>query len=299
MLKPNPYLLLVLCVLFWSGNFVLARAMSQEIPPVALSFWRWAVATLVILPWALGPLRRNWPLLRQHLARMLLLAALGVAGFNTLVYLGLQHTTAINGLLLQSSLPLQIIILNAVLFRHPTSALELGSVFLSLAGVLLILAAGDLTRLLQGGWNPGDLWILSAVLVWALYSTLLRLRPPGLDPLAFLGFTMLTGTLLILPLWLWELSTGVSPEMTANSLLTVAYVAIFPSVLSYLFWNRGVAEIGANRAGHFIHLNPVFGSLLAVGLLGETFAWYHAVGALLVAIAIWISSRPAKDQLAS
>lgn len=299
MLKPNPYLLLVLCVLFWSGNFVLARAMSQEIPPVALSFWRWAVATLVILPWALGPLRRNWPLLRQHLGRMLLLAALGVAGFNTLVYLGLQHTTAINGLLLQSSLPLQIIILNAVLFRHPTSALELGSVFLSLAGVLLILAAGDLTRLLQGGWNPGDLWILSAVLVWALYSTLLRWRPPGLDPLAFLGFTMLTGTLLILPLWLWELSTGVSPEMTANSLLTVAYVAIFPSVLSYLFWNRGVAEIGANRAGHFIHLNPVFGSLLAVGLLGETFAWYHAVGALLVAIAIWISSRPAKDQLAS
>lgn len=287
----HPYLLLTLCVLFWSGNFVLARAMSGDIPPIALSFWRWAVATLIILPWVLAPLRRNWALIRDNLPRMLVLAALGVAGFNTLVYLGLQHTTAINGLLLQSSMPILIILLNWLLFRQQAGWGELFSILLSMFGVLLILGRGDPGWVFGGSWNPGDVWVLLAVLVWALYSTLLRWRPAGLEPLAFLGFTLLSGTVMILPLWLWELNTGLSPSFNRETVLSIAYVAIFPSVLSYLFWNRGVAEVGANRAGHFIHLNPVFGSLLAVLLLGENFAWYHALGAGMVGGGLIVAAR--------
>lgn len=285
----HPYLLLTLCVGFWSGNFVIGRAMVGEIPPIALSFWRWTLAALILLPWAWRPLCRNWPLLRAHFGRMLLLALLGVSAFNTLAYLGLQHTTAINGLLLQSSMPLQIIALNWLLFRHRTGWLEGFSILVSLCGVALILSHGEPARLLRSDWNPGDLWIMAAVLVWALYSILLRWRPPGLEPLAFLGFTLLSGAAMIAPLYLWELAQDIHLQLSPGSLSAIAYVAVFPSVLSYLFWNRGVHEVGANAAGHFIHLNPVFGSLLAVMLLGESFAWYHALGATLVALAIGLT----------
>jgi len=285
----SPHLLLTLCVLFWSGNFVLARGVVGHVPPLALSFWRWMLAAMILLPWVIGPLRRNWPLLRANLARMLLLALLGVSGFNTLLYLGLQHTTAVNALLLQSSMPVLIIALNWVLFRASATRLEGVSILLSLLGVLLILSAGKPLVLLSGQPNPGDLWVLAAVLVWALYSTLLRWRPAGLEPLAFLGFTVFVGVAAILPLWLWELSQGASVQADLRTLSAVGYVALFPSVLSYLFWNRGVAEIGANRAGHFIHLGPVFGSVLAILLLGEVFAWYHAVGGLMVAMAIGLT----------
>jgi drug/metabolite transporter (DMT)-like permease len=285
----HPYLLLTLCVLFWSGNFVVGRAMVDTVPPIALAFWRWTLAALILLPWAWRPLRRNWPLLRANLRRMTLLALLGVSGFNTLVYLGLQHTTAINGLLLQSSMPLLIIAFNGVLFRQPAGWLEGGSILLSLCGVLLILSHGAPANLLDSGWNPGDLWVFGAVMVWALYSTLLRWRPAGLEPLAFLGFTLIVGATMILPLYLWELSRGAHLQLGWPSMAAIGYVALFPSVLSYLFWNRGVAEVGANAAGHFIHLSPVFGSLLAVLLLGETFAWYHAAGAAMVALAIGLT----------
>ena len=282
----HPYVLLTLCVAFWSGNFIVARAVAGSMPPMALSFWRWAVASLVLLPFALGPMRRNWGLLRANMGRMLVLAALGVTAFNSLVYVGLQDTTAINGLLLQSSMPLMIIALARFLYRQPVNALEAASVMLSLFGVMLILGHGEPGRLLHGDWSGGDLWILSAVLIWALYSLFLRWRPPGLEALAFLGFTLSSGALMILPLWLVELSHGVYPAIDLSNLAAVMYVAVFPSVLSYLFWNRGVEALGANTAGHFIHLNPVFGSLLAVALLGERFAWYHAAGGGLVALAI-------------
>lgn len=282
----HPYVLLTLCVSFWSGNFIVARAVTDSMPPMALSFWRWAVASLILLPFAIGPMWRNWPLLRANLGRMLVLAALGVTAFNTLVYVGLQDTTAINGLLLQSTMPLMIIALGRFIYRHPVSVMEAGSVMLSLCGVTLILGRGDPVQLLHGDWTGGDLWILAAVLVWALYSLFLRWRPQGLEALAFLGFTLLSGTVMILPLWLGELYAGTYPVLNVSSVSAVAYVALFPSVLSYLFWNRGVEAVGANTAGHFIHLNPVFGSLLAIVLLDEHFSWYHAVGGGVVALAI-------------
>jgi len=282
----HPYVLLTLCVLFWSANFVVGRAVSGDIPPIALSFWRWVVASLVLLPWAIKPLKRQWPLLRQYFWRMCLLSLLGVTAFNTLVYIGLQETSAINALLLQSTMPVQIIALNWLIYRKRSSLGDGVSILLSLLGVSFILGAGEPLKLLQGQWSQGDLWVLAAVLVWALYSLFLRWRPVELEPMTFLGFILPFGTLAIFPLWLWELSTGAVTVVSQESLLAIAYVGVFPSVFSYLLWNRGVAEVGANRAGHFIHLNPVFGSLLAIVFLDEIFEWYHALGAGLVALAI-------------
>lgn len=268
--------------------------MHEVIPPVSLAFWRWTLATLIVVPFVWKRLRANWPLLRAHFGRMTVLALLGVTGFNTLVYIGLQSTTATSSVLVQSTMPVQILVLNAVLFGVAISARELFSILLSLSGVVLIISAGQPQNLLTGDWNTGDLWILAAALVWATYSVLLRWRPAGLDAGAFLGFILLVGWVALLPLYAMETAAGATLTWNLPVVLTVLYVAIFPSALAYVFWNRGVAAIGANAAGHFIHLMPVLGTALAMLFLGEIFRWYHGVGALMVGAAIaatWRSGR--------
>lgn len=282
----RPRLLLALCALFWAGNFVLARAMHEALPPFALAFWRWAFATLLVLPFVWRPLVQAWSLLRANLWHMLILALLGVSGFNTFVYLGLQTTSATNGVLIQSTMPVLILLLNWALFRTAVRPVEVVAILLSLLGVTVIMSAGEPLRLVGGGWNLGDLWILTAALTWALYSVLLRWRPSSLDPRAFLGFTLAVGTAALLPFFLIETFAGRTPQWDLAGVLTVAYVAVFPSALAYLFWNRGVEAVGSNAAGHFIHLMPVLGVLMAVAFLGEDVGWFHVVGTLLVAAGI-------------
>jgi drug/metabolite transporter (DMT)-like permease len=184
---------------------------------------------------------------------------------------------------------LQIVALNWFIYRRRTRWLEGVSILISLFGISLILGTGNPMAVFAGDWVVGDFWILAAVLAWALYSIFLKWRPPALAPLAFLGFTLIVGASALLPLWLFELASGQVIQTTPNTLLTIAYVAIFPSVLAYLFWNLGVSAVGPNTAGHFAHLMPIFGSLMAVVFLGEIFAWYHAVGAGLVALAIGLT----------
>lgn len=285
-LMHRPRLLLALCALFWAGNFVLARAMHEEIPPLALAFWRWAIASLLVLPFVWRPLLRAWPQLRANFAHMVILALLGVSGFNTFVYLGLQTTSATNGVLIQSTMPVLILFLNWLFFRSLVKLVEVVAILLSMLGVAVIISSGAPLRLFAGDWDLGDLWILAAALTWALYSVLLRWRPAGLDPMAFLGFTLLLGTAALLPFFLVETYAGRSPQWDASGLLTIAYVAVFPSALAYLFWNRGVEAVGPNTAGHFIHLMPVLGVLMAVLFLGEDVGWFHLAGALLVASGI-------------
>lgn len=289
-LSAPPRLLLGLCALFWAGNFVLARAMHETIPPIGFAFWRWTAASLLVLPFVWRPLRRQWALLRAHLGRMLVLAVLGVSGFNTLVYLGLQTTSVTNSVLIQSSVPLMILVFNRVLFATPLRARDILSVGLSLTGVLVIIGGGRATSF-DLAPAAGDLWVLAAALTWALYSVLLRWRPAGLDGRAFLGFTLIAGTLCLLPVHLVEGIVGRSFHWDVPVVLSVAYVAIFPSALAYLFWNRGVEAIGANAAGQFAHLMPVFGSLMAVVFLGESFGWQHVAGGVLVASAIVLTLR--------
>jgi len=292
----RPRLLLSLCALFWAGNFVLARAMHETFPPFALAFWRWALASALVLPFVWRPLLRAWPQIRERPWQMTLLALLGVSGFNTLVYLGLQTTTATNGVLIQSTMPMLILLLNRLCFGVAVRPLAVVAILLSMLGVAMIIGSGQLSRLFVDDWNRGDLWILAAAVVWALYSILLRWRPDGLDPRAFLGFTLLVGTIALLPFFLFETLLGRSPQWGVPGLLTVAYVAVFPSALAYLFWNRGVEAIGPNAAGHFIHVMPVFGVLMAAVFLGERIAWFHVSGALLVAAGIGLSLYPRRDR---
>ena len=287
----SPYVLASLAPLFWSGNFILGRALNQTIPPIALSFWRWALALLILLPFALPRLRGQWGLIRGHWLILSVLAVLGVTNFNTFVYLGLQTTTATNAVLLVSTTPVLIVTLSFLLLGQRVSPRQAGGILLSLAGVAVIVARGDAQALAALRLNAGDLWVLAAVASWALYSVCLRWRPPGLDPLAFLTLTMVIGLVPLLPLYLWELGRGLSFEINAVTLGAIGYVALFPSVLAYVIWNRAVAQLGANRTGQLLHLMPAFGALLAMPLLGERMHGFHLAGIALIAAGIALATR--------
>jgi drug/metabolite transporter (DMT)-like permease len=277
-----PYLLLILTTLFWSGNFVLSRGMHAAIPPLALSFWRWAVALLILLVLARHHLWAQRPLIRAHGRFIVIQALLGVLGFNTLLYLAMQYTTAINAVLVNSCIPVLIVVFSWLLYRETMSLRQCAGVLVSLSGVVSIMVGGDLTTLHAVSFNRGDLLVLAAAAVWALYSSNLKRYPQGLHPLAYLTAINIVGLLAILPFYLLELSSGKTFALNPASMVTILYVAVFASVLAFIFWNRAIRTIGANRAGPFVHLMPVFSTILAVLFLDETLAWHHLQGVVLI-----------------
>jgi drug/metabolite transporter (DMT)-like permease len=276
--------------LFWAGNFVLARALHADIPPIALSFWRWAIALLVLLPFAYSDLWRQRALLRRHWPVLTLFALLGITNYNTFAYLGLQHTTATNGVLLSSVTPVVILGLSVVLFRAPLRVTQVTGILLSLAGVIVIAIEGRLEMLGELEINRGDLWILAASLDWALYSVFLRWRPAELEAKPFLAAMIAIGLIPLSGLYAWELASGYLFEPDATNLAAIGYVAVFPSVLAYVLWNRAVVEMGPNRTGQYMHLMPIFGAVLAVLLLGERLHVYHLFGALMIAAGIALAA---------
>lgn len=289
-LKDRPYILLTLAVLFWAGNFILGRAFHSDIPPIALAFWRWAVASLIIIVPAWQHLRRDRAEILRHWPAVLLLSALGIASFNTLAYTGLQYTQAINAFLVQSLMPVLIVILSYLIFKERIHALQAVGIVISLCGAAAIITKGDLGALLSLDINRGDLFVSAAILSYAGYSTLLRKRPK-VHPLSFIAVTFWLGTAIILPIYIWEATTVRAIRFELQSVLVIGYVSVFASILSYLCFNRGVELIGANRAGLFIHLMPVFGSLMAIVFLGEKFFWYHAMGIALIFAGIYLATR--------
>jgi len=293
-LKNRPYILLTLAVLFWAGNFILGRAFHSDIPPVALAFWRWFLASLLISGPALKHLRRDAPLLRRHWPIVLLLATVGIASFNTLAYSGLQYTQAINAFLLQSLMPVLIVAFSFAFFGEKIRPLQALGILVSLCGAVTIIARGDLAVLAALQVNRGDLLVAAAIVCYAGYSALLRLRP-AVHPLSFIAVTFWLGSAIIFPLYLWETFFVRALHPHPATFLVIGYVAVFPSIISYLCYNRGIELIGANRAGLFIHLMPVFGSLMAIGFLGETFFWYHALGIGLIAAGIFLATRTGKS----
>ncbi|HMQ51595.1 MAG TPA: DMT family transporter [Anaerolineae bacterium] len=285
-----PYLLLVLATLFWSGNFVLARAVRLDVPPVGLAFWRWLGSSLLVMGFAWPHLRRDWPIIIGHWRIILLLSVLGITLFNTLVYTGLQFTTAINAVLMQSTMPVIIVVMSYLFFGERVTPVQTIGVALSLAGALAIVAQGNVQTLLGLSLNAGDALVFIAVVGYAAYSALLRQRP-AIHPLSFVAVTFIWGVGVLSPFYLWEHLSGRVMVFDTVTLLSVAYVAIFPSILAYLCFNRGVELVGANRAGLFIHLMPVFGSLMAIVFLGESLHWYHGVGIVLILSGIILATR--------
>jgi drug/metabolite transporter (DMT)-like permease len=291
--SANPYLLLSLTALFWAGNMVLGRGIRSDVPPIALAFWRWSIAFALVLPFALPHLRAQWPKLRSAWKEVVILGILGVGCYNTFAYLALQHTTATNATLLNSFIPIATITLAFVLLGKRLHRLEAAGVFVSLAGVTIIVSRGSIDTLLGLSLNTGDLWMLCAVLVWGLYTVGLQWRPQGVHPMLMLAALTLVGVTVLTPVYLWELSTGRHIVLSAASLTGILYTGIFPGFLGYIFYNAGVAAVGPSRASLFIHLMPVFGIILAAIFLGERPYAYHFVGIALVFSGILLTTRKA------
>lgn len=290
-LFDQPYLLLALTSLFWAGNTILGRFIAGHVPPITLAFIRWAGACLILLPFAAPHLRRDWPEIRRHAGVMALLAFTGFSVYNTLSYYGLQYTTAINGLLLQSVAPLFVAMWTFALFGDRLTWRQAGGICVSLTGVVVIVCHGSLAVLLNIAFNRGDVAFLIALVVYGFYAAFLPRRPP-MHPFSFLAVGMGGGAVLMIPAVIWEIAiAGRGIVFDAETVATFAFICIFPSLLGYLFLNRGIELIGANRAAPFIHLVPVFGSAMAVALLGERFELFHAVGYALVFAGITVATR--------
>jgi drug/metabolite transporter (DMT)-like permease len=284
--NPSPYLLLSLTSLFWAGNFVVARAAHADIEPIALAFWRWSIALVILLPFGAGIAWRQRCLYRQHLWRVVLLALCGIAGFNTLIYLGLQQTTATNALLLNSFIPVFTLVLTWAFLAAPRSWQQVLGVLISITGVVIVISRGDMGLLISVAFNAGDLLVMMAVIIWAIYTTLLNTLPATIERTGFMTSITLIGVVLLAPFYFMGEH---APALNQGNLLTLAYVGIFPSVLALLFYNRGVAQVGAGRASMFIHLMPVFGTALSIVFLGERPEWFHLVGIALIFTGIYLS----------
>jgi len=285
----SAWILLILANLFWAGNIVLGRGVAGLVPPIALAYWRWTGAFLVAVGFAWPYLKHDAPVLQRHWRMLLLLSATGIATYNTMSYIGLASTTALNVLLLQSAGPLIIILWAFALFGERPTPWQAAGVLVSLLGVATIAGHGSVETLLRLSLNRGDVWILAAMAIYGVYAAMFRRRPQT-HPLSFLVATMGIGSMMILPFYVSETVLGGRIQGGPLAWLAMAYIAVFPSFIAYLFFNRGIELIGATRASQSWHLMPLFGSVLAVVFLGERFRAYHAVGIALIGAGILLAS---------
>jgi drug/metabolite transporter (DMT)-like permease len=286
----RPYLLLCVTALCWAGNAIVGRLAAGHIPPVTLAFLRWALAFLTILPFAWPYLVRDWKVIRERFGIMVVLSITGIGAFTGLQYWSLEHTLALNTLLLQSAGPLFVAVWSLILLGVGLTLTQLGGIALSLTGVLVILLHGDLTALASIAFNRGDIIFLAALVIFGAYSALSAKRP-NIHALSFAGFTFGCGALCLVPLLVLELILRPVMRLEPLNLLALFYVAVFPSTLAYLCFNRGVQLIGANRAAPVFQLVPLFGALMAMVFLGERPQLFHLIGFALVLTGVYVASR--------
>ena len=286
------YLLVAVSALCWSGNHILGRAIAGHVPPFTISTIRWLLPALILWPFARPHLKRDWPAIRQHWKLILFLGLIGGALFGALQYVGLQYTTAINVSVLNSLAPVLIGAAGVALFGDRLTRAQMLGISVSLAGVLVIISKASLTTLGSLGFNWGDLIILFNMGMWAVYSACLRLRP-ALHWLSFTFMLAVISGLATLPFWVLEHASGLVLQPTLLTVGALAYVSVFPSLVAYACWNRGVEMIGANRAGVFLHLVPLYSAGLAGLLLGESLMLYHIAGFLLILGGVWLAARKA------
>jgi drug/metabolite transporter (DMT)-like permease len=289
----SPRLLLTLVSLFWAGNIVLGRFIAGQVPPVMINWVRWTGAFLLLLGFAWPYARRDWPAIKASWKILTLVTLLGIAVYNTISYYALQYTQAINALLILSTGPLVIAVVTFLLYGEKPSRREVLGVFASLIGVIIVIAHGDLEVLKSLKLNAGDVWFFIALVIYAIYTALLRVRPK-IHPFSFALVTFGWGAAMLTPFLIYDIAAGQHVVWNRTTLLTLGYIVTFPSLFAYLFYNRGVELIGPNRAAPFYHLMPLFGSVLAIVFLGERPELYHAVGYALVLSGIAVATANVK-----
>lgn len=289
------YVLLPLAAACWAGNHVIARAVGGHVPPASLAVGRWILVTLIVLPFALTHLRGDWPKLKRHAGLMILFAVTGGAAFGTLQYVALQYTTALNMGVVGSVAPAFIVAASWLLFRDRLTPVQLCGVLISLSGVLAIVSQLELSRLASFTLNSGDLIIIANMVLWALYSACLRLRP-DIHPMTFMLAMAVIAGFANLPFAALEHSLDFRLQATELTVLALLYSVLITTLLAYFAWNRGIDIVGAPRASAFLHTIPLFSALLATSILGERIELFHIVGFVLILGGVSLAARPAAQR---
>jgi len=289
-----PYAALTVTMMCWGGNWVVGRAIRGDMPPVALTFWRWTTALVLLAPFALPRLRGKGAVLRRHWRLLAVLGGSGVAAFQVLAYLGLQSTTTVNGVVMNSAAPIFIILCAWLIDRDRASPRQIAGMVISFLGIVVIMEEGSLAALADFRVKFGDLVILSAMPFWGVYAVLLKRRPRELDPLGLLFSVNAAGVAILAPIYAWETLFVRAPVLTLGSVEAVLYVGILASIVAFLCWNYGVSMVGPNRAGFTLHLLPAFGTVFAIIFLDESLRLYHVIGigTILAGVLLATSARP-------
>ena len=286
------YTFLILATLFWSGNFIVGKAASLfEIPPFTLNFYRWIFAWLILAPFTLREIAVKKKHIIDNIKLILILGITSITIFNSIVYYSLNFTQVINGVLMISTIPVMIIFFSWIFKIEKTNVYQILGVIFSLLGVIVIITKADLVILLNLNFNKGDLWMVVAMFSWAMYSALLRKKKFELSQLSLLQTIISAGLIFLLPAYLIELALGYRVSIHLPFILTLTYVVIFPGLASFIFWIKGISIIGSNRSGVFLHLMPIFSTVLAILIFKEKFMIYHLIGAILIITGIILSSK--------
>ena len=289
------YLLLVLTTLFWSGNFIVGKAASvYEIPPFSLNFYRWLFAGAILLPFTLKEILKKKNYIFKNIGFFIILGISSITIFNSAVYYSLYYMQVISGVLMISTIPVWIMFISAILGIEKTNKFQIFGVILSLIGVLFIITKSDLNLIKNLDFNKGDLIMACGMFAWALYSALLKKKSYEISQITLLEVVIIIGLLFLVPIYILEMKLGNSLIVNKPFVLTLSYVVLFPGLASFFFWIKGISIIGANRAGVFLHLMPIFGSLMAIILFNEKFMLYHFLGAIFIIVGITLSNKKLK-----
>ena len=286
------YIFLILATLFWSGNFIVGKAASLfEIPPFTLNFYRWIFAWLILAPFTLKEIFQKKNYIINNIKLILILGVTSITVFNSIVYYSLNFTQVISGVLMISTIPVMIIFFGWVFKIEKTNFYQILGVFFSLMGVVVIVTNANISKLLNLNFNKGDLWMVVAMFSWAMYSALLRKKKFKLSQISLLQTIISAGLILLLPAYLIEMALGYKVDIHLPFILTLTYVVLFPGLASFFFWIKGISIIGSNRSGIFLHLMPIFSTIMAMFIFKEKFMIFHLIGAILIITGIILSSK--------
>ncbi len=290
--NKTAYIFLIFATLFWSGNFIVGKAASlYEIPPFTLNFYRWIFAWLILAPFTLKEIFQKIEYILENLKLILILGITSITIFNSIVYYSLNFTQVINGVLMISTIPVMIIFFSWIFKIEKTNFYQILGMIFSLLGVVVIVTKANLNKLLNLNFNKGDLWMVVAMLSWAMYSALLRKKKFELSQISLLQTIISAGLILLLPAYLIEMSLGYRLNIHLPFILTLSYVVLFPGLASFFFWIKGISIIGSNRSGIFLHLMPIFSTIMAILIFKEKFMAFHFIGAALIITGVVLSSK--------
>jgi len=286
------YLMLILCAFFWSGNFIVGKfATLYEVPPLTLNFFRWLIVWIILIPFTFKDILKNFDVIKKNFYSILLMSVTSISVFNSVVYYSLNFTQVLNGALMISTIPVLIVFISFIFRTEKINLSQILGLMLSITGVAIIVTRLDFAKLINLDLNEGDLWLLVAMLSWAIYSTMLITHKTGLKYLSFMTVIVSIGLIFLFPQFLFELNNHQLIKLNIPVILITSYVVFFAGIASYILWNKAVVIVGPNKAGIFLHLMPVFSSFMAIFLLNEKLMHFHIIGATVIIMGIYLSSK--------